>query len=104
MDASEQDPLRAHILRELFEMHVLDEHELRAELARRPEPERELPRRGSTPRGWRRAFLLLPERPRAAGWRVISPWTDDARPPPLCPHKRTGLIAPRSYVPPGRDW
>ena len=25
MDASEQDPLRADILRELFEMHVLDE-------------------------------------------------------------------------------
>ena len=57
MDAPERDPLRADILRELFELRVLDEHELKAELARRPQPERELPTRAFTLRVLRQGLF-----------------------------------------------
>jgi hypothetical protein len=61
MSPSEQPSQRADILRELFEMRILDERELRAELAdsAKPEPHRRKSdnEQGSSLRPWpRRPF------------------------------------------------
>lgn len=61
MSQSEQPSQRANILRELFEMRILDERELRAELAdsAKPEPDRRKSdnEHGSSLRPWPRRLF-----------------------------------------------